>query len=116
MEQALTVQAPDVHADVALARAHARPQAPQFAALVFRLASQPVLATLSQSPKPASQRCTVQAPPPQPSVAWASVQTLPQLPQFAGSTDTFAQYCAGAVPQVLSGAAHVVVHAPREQT
>ena len=77
---------------VALGRAQAAPQAPQLAALTSRLVSQPFDATPSQSPAPALQRTTVQAPAAQPSAAVpASEQTTPQPPQLEGSFAVFAQ-------------------------
>ena len=50
-----TAQAPDAHTVVVvLASAHERPQAPQCAAVVSTLVSQPLLAMPSQSSKPAA--------------------------------------------------------------
>jgi hypothetical protein len=48
--QLATAHAPIAHAGVALARAHARPHAPQCATLVAVLTSQPLAATPSQLP------------------------------------------------------------------
>ncbi len=48
--------------------------------------------------------------------ACARLQTVPHVPQLAGSTATLAQYCDGAVPQVLRGAAQVAAQVPMEHT
>jgi hypothetical protein len=97
--------------------AQVRPQTPQLAVVALRSVSQPLAATPSQSPKPAAQRTTVHAPAAQPFAAtWASAQSWPQLPQFAGSIATLAQNALGAVPQVRSGDAQVVPHTPPEHT
>jgi hypothetical protein len=104
---------------VTLGSAQAAPHAPQLAAPVTRLASQPSGAAPLQSPLPAAQRSTVHAPAAQPATATeGSAQPAPQAPQFAGSTAVLAQY-EGAAPtagQVASGAAQVVPHAPPEHT
>ncbi len=114
---AVMPQAPTEQADEALARVHARPQAPQLVALTLRLVSHPSAATPLQSPKPDAQVMTVQALALHPSVlTLAKVQAWPQVPQLAGSIAVFAQNCDGAVPQVESGGAQVVVHAPREHS
>jgi hypothetical protein len=115
--QAVTEHAPPEHAEVALGRAHARPQAPQFAALVARFVSHPLVAAPSQSPSEALQRETVQPPATQPlAAAPGSEQALPQAPQFAGSTAVLAQNDPPAMEHETSGAAQVVEHAPREHT
>ena len=72
--------------------AQACPQVPQLLALVLRLASQPLLVTLSQSPKPALHRTIVQVPAAQPSAAaLASAHTVPHDPQLPGSIAVLAQ-------------------------
>jgi nicotinate-nucleotide--dimethylbenzimidazole phosphoribosyltransferase len=100
-----------------LGSAQARPQAPQLAALVRVLVSQPLAAAPSQSPKPAAQPTIEQAPAPQPLAATlASAQTDPQALQLAGSIAVFAQYADGPAPQARRGEAQVVPQAPPEQT
>ena len=47
---------------------------------------------------------------------WGNAHTVPQVPQLAGSTDVLAQYAVAPVPQVTSGVAQVVRHAPPEHT
>ena len=61
--QAAIAHAPAAQVVVALGSAHARPHAPQLAALVVRSASQPLAAEPSQSPNPPAQRTTVHAAP-----------------------------------------------------
>ena len=96
---------------------HPRPQAPQLVLSVASVASQPLDGELSQSPKPGTQRCTVQLPDAQPSAAvCGSAQTVPHAPQFDGSMEVFEQYVAGATPQVTRGDAQVVPHTPPEHT
>jgi hypothetical protein len=63
---------------------HALWQSPQLVARV-RLVSQPFETTPSQSLKPVLQEAMVQTPALHPAVAWARLQTLPQLPQLLGS-------------------------------
>jgi hypothetical protein len=53
--QVATAHAPAVHAAVALARLHPRPQAPQWVVLLRVSTSQPLPGSPSQSAKPASQ-------------------------------------------------------------
>jgi hypothetical protein len=114
---AATAHAPTAHVAVALGSAQARPQAPQFAALVVSSASHPLAAAPSQSPKPAAQRAGAQVPPAQPWVAvCASAQTVPHAPQLVGSIAVLAQKAVGAAPQVASGAAQVAPQTPAEQT
>ncbi len=113
---AFTAQAPDVHTDVALGRLHARAHAPQLALSVLRFASQPVDARWSQSAKPMAQVVTAQAPAAQVlTVAWARLQTVPHIPQLAGSLAKLAQY-EGGPAQIASGVAQVVPQWPPEQT
>jgi hypothetical protein len=109
--------APAAQVDVALGSAHARPQAPQCAAAVSVLVSQPLEATASQSPEPATQRSTVHAPAAHPfDATLGSEHALPHAPQLAGSTEVLAQNALAPVPQVASGAAQVVPHTPPEHT
>ena len=67
----------------------ALPQRPQCAALVAKLASQPLLATPSQLPKPAAQLDTAQAPAVQTGVALARLHARPQPPQWARVVPVF---------------------------
>jgi hypothetical protein len=65
--------------------AQARPQLPQFAGLTRRSVSQPLVGSLSQSPKFAAQ-VRPQRPAAQRAVALGPVgQALPQAPQWATS-------------------------------
>jgi hypothetical protein len=81
--QVATAQAPIAQLDVALARAQARPQAPQWETLPARLDSQPLPGLPSQSPKPPAQLATPHAPPEQVCDAvLARRHTLPQAPQW----------------------------------
>ena len=108
---------PAAQVDVALERAQARPQAPQLAALVWVLVSQPLAAAPSQSPKPPVQRTTVHALPEQPLAATlASAHTAPHALQLAGSIAVLAQKAVEPMPQVRSGRAQVVPQTPAEHT
>jgi hypothetical protein len=80
---AATAQRPAAQAPRALAGAHARPQAPQCAALARVSASQPFMASPSQSAKPSLQALT-HAPAAQDTAALArGAHGLPQPPQCA---------------------------------
>lgn len=115
--QAVSTHAPAVQAVVACGSAQARPQAPQWAALVAVGISQPLAADPSQSPKPAAQRTTTHVPSVHPAAeAFASAHVVAQLPQCAGSMDVSAQRAPAPLPQVTSGAAQVVPHTPPEHT
>jgi len=71
---------------------------PQFWVSVFRLASQPLEFRPSQLSNPVSQVPTWQRPDAHVgAVLWASMQTLPQLPQLFGSLVTLPQ------PEPVSG-------------
>ena len=115
--QVATAHAPAAHADVAWASRHARPQPPQCAALDVVSSSQPLVAAPSQSPKPTAQRTMAHSPPVHP-CTWvlASTHARPHRPQSAGSMAVFAQNRAGAVPQVVAGAAQVAPQTPPEHT
>ena len=110
-------QRPPLHAAVAFGSTHARPHAPQLAALVSRSVSQPFGAMPSQSPVFASQCTMVHAPPTHPSVdTCGSAQTVPQAPQFVGSMEVRVQNAVTPVPHVARPAPQVVPHAPAEHT
>ena len=97
--------------------AHERPHAPQCAVLDCVLVSQPSAASPLQSPAPALQRTTVQAPAVQPVTAVpGSAHDVVQLPQRAGSTSVLAQKVDGDIPQVVSPPPQVAPHAPPEHT
>src|SRR5436853_11793 len=74
-------QVPVVQVPVALAGAHACPQAPQFWTVLSGV-SQPLVGSLSQSPNPCSQLFTHLPPVQVKFVVLAPVQTTPQPPQF----------------------------------
>ena len=63
--------------------AQALPQRPQCALALARAVSQPSAASPLQSPYPALQAATVQAPAAQPGVALGGAQAPPQRPQWA---------------------------------
>ena len=65
---------------------HAWPQEPQLTDELWRLVSQPLLATPSQSSKPALQLESKHAPDEQPAVAFDRLQALPHAPQLAAVT------------------------------
>jgi hypothetical protein len=83
---------------VPLATAHAVPQPPQFAGSVSVLTSQPSAGARLQSAKPASQAATVQLPPTQPGVPFATLHASPQPPQFAASTSVLTSHPSPAAP------------------
>jgi hypothetical protein len=68
---------PAVHFAVALGKEHALLQLPQWSALEARSASQPVVASLSQSPHPALQTRMEHLPAAHTETAWGSVQEHP---------------------------------------
>ena len=102
--QLATPQTPAVQLALALGSAHAWPQAPQLAVLVWVLTSQPSEAVPSQSPKPVAQRTTA-AGPAGATVGrrrWAARRRAgPQRPQLAGSTPVLAQKAVDPVPQTV---------------
>src|SRR5439155_1290992 len=89
---------------------HARPQAPQLVALVLRLASQPLVASPSQSPKPALHDSTLQAPPEHTSTAFCDEHGMPQAPQLAASVSVL-----GSPPQAPKPTAQAPVQMPAAQ-
>ena len=74
------------------------PHAPQLAFSVRVSTSQPLLATWSQSAKPASQVVTAHAPAAQVGVAWASTHARPQPPQCAALDVVSVSQPLGAAP------------------
>jgi hypothetical protein len=77
------VHAPSEHPGEPFVPLHADPQAPQCAALVSVLVSQPFTALPSQLPKPALQAPSVQTPLTHDSAAFARLHTAPHAPQLA---------------------------------
>jgi hypothetical protein len=77
------VHTPAAQRLVAPGRAQRLPQAPQWVSLVVRSASQPLLGSPSQSPRPALQAATAHCPLTQAAVPPATVQLRPQAPQWA---------------------------------
>jgi hypothetical protein len=115
--QVATAQAPMVQAATALARAQALPHAPQWAALLASVTSQPLLATPSQSAKPARH-----APPPHTPAAqracWLPViaQAVPHTPQFVAELAVSTSQPLPATPsQLPKPAAQARAHAPSTQ-
>src|SRR5205814_183088 len=84
-------------------------QAPQFFASPAKLASQPLAACLSQSPKLPLHEVTVQAPAAQPLLAFGSVQPWPQAPQFFPSV---ARVASQPLPALPSQSPKPWLHAP----
>jgi hypothetical protein len=106
--QDATPHAPPTQAAVPLVVVHAVPQAPQFPTLVARLVSQPLLASLSQSPKPALQ-VKPHAPAAQVLVLFGREgHTVPQAPQFAVSA---ARLVSQPLALLLSQSPNSVAHA-----
>lgn len=64
---------------------HFAPHAPQLLLSVFRFASQPLAAFLSQFPKPVEHEETAQVPALQAGVPLAELQTFAQAPQLRAS-------------------------------
>jgi hypothetical protein len=108
--------APAVHTVVPFAFVQAAPQALQFAALVFRFASQPFAALPSQLPKPVLHAPSTHALAEQLAPAFANAQTVPQAPQFAADVVRFvSQPFVGSPSQLPHPAAQVGTHAPAVQ-
>jgi len=89
-------QAPSEQRAVVLGRlAQARPQPPQWAVVVAVLVSQPLAALMSQSPKEPVHKPTAQAPMEHTGAPLATLQIIPQPPQWAmlscGSTQALSQ-------------------------
>jgi hypothetical protein len=84
---------PAAQVAAALAKVHARPQAPQLLASAPRvLTSQPLLGLPSQSERPVMHTPTAQAPPKQAAALTpGSAQALPQAPQWRGSMPVLTQ-------------------------
>ena len=88
---------------------HAVPQVPQFV-LVLRAVSQPSATMPLQSPHPAAHEPMAHAPAAHDAVACGSEQTVPQVPQFAGSLEIATSQPFAAVPSQF---ARPALHAPR---
>ena len=86
------LQTPPSHFAAAFAKTHTFPHAPQFAESPSLSTSQPVLAVLSQSSKPAEQLAILQVPPSQLSLAFRRSQTNPQPPQLPAFVSTFVSH------------------------
>ncbi len=112
--QAPIAQVPAAHVAAALAKRHATPQPPQFEASAARtFTSQPSLAALLQSPKPAAHDPTTQAPPTHAlTLALARAQAVPQAPQLRGSVMGETQLR----PQVICSTPHDAWQLPAAQT
>jgi hypothetical protein len=105
---AATPQTPPTQAAIALAGAHPRPHAPQWAAVTRVSTSQPLAASPSQSPKPAAQS-GAQRPATHRAVALAGApQERSQAPQWAASASRSRQ----AAPQGSWPVAHTRRQAP----
>jgi hypothetical protein len=108
-----TAHWPIVQAAVALARSHRVEHEPQRLLSVLRLASQPLLGSLSQSAKPAAQ-VYVHAPALHPAVALGrAAQAMPQPPQWATVVCVLTSQ---PLPGVLSQSAKGAVHMPTAHT
>jgi hypothetical protein len=81
-EQATMRQVVMAQPDVALAKEHTSPQAPQLLGSFWRLASQPSIGFVLQSAKPGLQAKTHAAAAQLGRPFWTIGQTLPQAPQF----------------------------------
>ncbi len=110
-------QAPVVHTGVALARAQALPQAPQWETSPPGVVSPPLETSASQSAKPALQVPTAQAPARQAAVALGTTQAFWQSPQWATSVAvSTSQPSWGTVLQLARAMGHAMVEqAPRVQ-
>jgi hypothetical protein len=86
----VSAQVPVAHVEAPLGREHAVPQEPQLASVVSGV-SQPLEATRSQSPKPASHETTRQIEPLQLAPAFGGSHTVPQAPQFASPSSEVSQ-------------------------
>jgi hypothetical protein len=95
-KHAATVHVEAAHPAVAWGRVHAAPQALQLFGSAAVWVSHPFVTVLSQSPYPAKHDRSVQLELPHPTLAWASLQTLPQPPQLVSSMVVFTQEPASA--------------------
>jgi hypothetical protein len=107
------VQRPPAHAGVALANEHALPHAPQLAADVLRLVSQPLAALPSQLPNPALHVPMPQRPAVHTPVALAGAHATPHPPQCARAVVTLVSQPLAALPsQSPKPALQASPHAP----
>jgi hypothetical protein len=83
------------------------PQVPQFATVVFRLVSQPVLASPSQLPNP-ELHAMEHDPSEQLGVPFVALQMVPHVPQFVALVSVFVSHPVDPMPsQLPKPAAHV---------
>jgi hypothetical protein len=110
-EQAIEQEPPE-QLGVPFTEEHAVPHAPQFAALVFVLVSQPFPALPSQLPKPASHPTSWQVPPEHDSVAFGMSQATPQAPQLVSVFRLVSHPLVGSPSQFAKPVAQVGAHTP----
>jgi len=127
-------QVPVAQVAAALAREHPEPQAPQLTSVV-RGVSQPLPATMSQSPKPVSHELQVHVRLEQSATAWDLAHTTPQPPQSVSVSSAVSQPFDAIMSQsakprshaatahdplrqagVACGSAHALPHAPQLAT
>jgi len=104
--------APAAHVAAALAKLQARPQAPQWAALVRVSASHPLAALRSQSAKFAAHAVIAQAPAVHAPVPLAGLHARPQAPQWAEVSSVASQPLAALPSQLPRPAAQAVPQVP----
>jgi hypothetical protein len=118
------VQAPPAQAATALGGRQALPQVPQLATLVAMLTSQPSATVPLQLANPAAQLPTAHWPEVHAGAACGTEQTLPHVPQLAGSLPSAVQepaqlVCCAPQPAAQAPALHTAVagqalpHAPQ---
>jgi hypothetical protein len=111
-----SVQVPATQAEAALAKLHARPQAPQVAVLVRRSDSQPLVGFMSQSAKPSRHGPSAQAPAVQDAAALVKAQVRPQVPQLSVVVVLVSQPLEGLMSQLAKPALQVPsAHVPAVQ-
>jgi hypothetical protein len=102
---------------VALAGAHARPQAPQLPAEVCKSVSQPSVSNVLQSPNPVLQVPSPHVPMAQTPVALAGAHACPQAPQLSLDVrKSVSQPLAGLPSQSPKFGEQTKPHPPAEQT
>ena len=109
-------QTPPTHAAVAFGSAHAFPHVPQFAKLVFRIVSQPLVLMPSQFAKPVKQ-VNEQTPAVHVVVAFKRAgQTFPQAPQLFGlESKLISQPSVAILLQFANPDVQINEHNPAEQ-
>jgi hypothetical protein len=109
------VQVPALQDGVPLVAVQVVPHVPQFATVVLRSVSQPLLVSLSQLPQPATQAPKVQTPVPQEAEALGNEHGTAHPPQFASVLSPVSHPLLALESQLPNPAAHTGKHTPAGQ-